>query len=525
MAKHLEDYLQKNGFFLGKVGFLFYFCGQINTFYFIIIGMKKTLIIVAALFIMFSSVSFEALSQTAITPEVLEQLKATVQPQDKVVRNALANTSISVLATDASTLSGVDDHFTYRVPNKGITDQASSGRCWLFTSMNVLRSKAINKFNLKGLELSCAYLFFYDQLEKSNLFLQGIIDTRQKADDDRMVDWLFQNPLSDGGTFCGGADLVQKYGVVPYDVMPDNYQANNTRDIDMLLKWKLREMGLELRTMANPTEKGRKAATITQLEKRKVEMLGTIYHILTLAYGVPPTSFTFTERKTNDEVVSSETYTPQSFYAKYWDDDALYDNYIMVMNDPLREYYKTYRIDFDRHTYDGHDWVYLNLPADEIKPMAVASLRDSTAMYFSCDVAKYLNRKNGTLDLNNFDYESLLGTDFKMDKRQRVYTHASGSSHAMTMVAVDIDTVRTPLNIVASDMDPAKLGIKKWMVENSWGSSSGHKGHLIMTDEWFDNYMFRLVIRKEYVAKKYLDMLNQKPTLLPAWDPMFMGEE
>ncbi|MBO4754201.1 MAG: C1 family peptidase [Bacteroidales bacterium] len=487
--------------------------------------MKKSLIIVAALFIMFSSVSFEALSQTAITPEVLEQLKATVQPQDKVVRNALANTSISVLATDASTLSGVDDHFTYRVPNKGITDQASSGRCWLFTSMNVLRSKAINKYNLKGLELSCAYLFFFDQLEKSNLFLQGIIDTRQKADDDRKVDWLFQNPLSDGGTFCGGADLVQKYGVVPYDVMPDNYQANNTRDIDMLLKWKLREMGLELRTMANPTEKGRKAATITQLEKRKVEMLGTIYHILTLAYGVPPTSFSFTERKTNDEVVSSETYTPQSFYAKYWDDDALYDNYIMVMNDPLREYYKTYQIDFDRHTYDGHDWVYLNLPADEIKPMAVASLRDSTAMYFSCDVAKYLNRKNGTLDLNNFDYESLLGTDFKMDKRQRVYTHASGSSHAMTMVAVDIDTVRTPLNIVASDMDPAKLGIKKWMVENSWGSSSGHKGHLIMTDEWFDNYMFRLVIRKEYVAKKYLDMLNQKPTLLPAWDPMFMGEE
>ena len=293
----------------------------------------------------------------------------------------------------------------------------------------------------------------------------------------------------------------------------------------MLLKWKLREMGLELRAMANPAEKGKKAATTVQLEKRKVEMLGIIYHILTLAYGVPPTSFNWTERKVNDNVVSCETYTPQSFYAKYWDDDALYDNYIMVMNDPLREYYKTYQIDYDRHTYDGHDWVYLNLPADEIKPMAVASLKDSTAMYFSCDVAKYLNRKNGTLDLNNFDYESLLGTDFKMDKRQRVYTHASGSSHAMTMVAVDIDTIQSPLCSISPDMDPAKLRIKKWMVENSWGASSGHKGHLIMTDEWFDNYMFRLVIRKEYVAKKYIDMLGQKPTLLPAWDPMFLGEE
>ena len=487
--------------------------------------MKHNHLIVAAL----AAASFIAnqttQAQTAITPEVLQHLQRTVRPEDKVVRNALAGTSISVLATEASTLSGVDDHFTYRVPNKGITDQASSGRCWLFTTMNVLRSKAINKHQLEGLELSCNYLFFYDQLEKSNLFLQGIIDTRQKPDDDRMVDWLFQNPLSDGGTFCGGADLVQKYGVVPYDVMPDNYQSNNTRDIDMLLKWKLREMGLELRTMAQPADKGKKAASASQLEKRKVEMLGTIYHILTLAYGVPPTEFTWTERDKHGDAVGSETYTPLSFYAKYWNNDASYDNYIMVMNDPLREYYKTYRIDYDRHTYDGHDWVYLNLPADEIKPMAVASLKDSTAMYFSCDVAKFLNRKNGTLDLNNFDYGALLGTEFTMDKRQRVLTHASGSSHAMTMVAVDVDTLRTPLHTLDINMDPATLHVKKWMVENSWGASSGHRGHLIMTDEWFDNYMFRLVICKEYVPAKYLEMLKQKPTLLPAWDPMFLMEE
>ncbi len=478
-----------------------------------------------ALSAMLASPVSDIWAQSAITPDVLKQLEQSVTPQDKAVRNALAGTSISVLATDASTLSAVDDHFTFRVPNKGITDQASSGRCWLFTTMNVLRSKAINRHGLKGLELSGAYLFFFDQLEKSNLFLQGVIDTRQKADDDRMVDWLFQNPLSDGGTFCGGADLITKYGVVPYEVMPDNYQANNTRDIDMLLKWKLREMGLELRSLARPAAKGQKPATVAQLEKRKVEMLATIYRLLTLAYGVPPTEFEWTERSANDQAVSHQRYTPLSFYAKYWEDDALYGNYIMVMNDPLREYYKTYQINYDRHTYDGHDWVYLNLPADEIKPMAVASLRDTTAMYFSCDVAKFLNRKNGTLDLRNFDYASLLGTEFGMDKRQRVLTHASGSSHAMTMVAVDVDTLQTPLDILSPDMDPARLHVKKWMVENSWGAASGHKGHLIMTDEWFDNYMFRLVVRKEYVAQKYIDMLDQKPTLLPAWDPMFLGEE
>ena len=141
--------------------------------------------------------------------------------------------------------------------------------------------------------------------------------------------------------------------------------------------------------------------------------------------------------------------------------------------------------------------------------MAIASIKDNTAMYFSCDVGKFSDRQKGTLDLNNFDYGSLFGTTFPMDKRQRVQTHASGSSHAMTLIAVDL-----------KDGKPVK-----WMVENSWGADSGYKGNLIMTDEWFDNYMFRLVVERQYVPSDVLKMLDQKPTLLPAWDPMFLPEE
>lgn len=454
-------------------------------------------------------------AQTAITPEALQKFQSQEQaPSDKAIRNAMARTSIAVLASDVNAQLG-DTHFTYRVPNKGITNQLSSGRCWLFTGMNVLRSKAINRYNLKELELSQVYLFFYDQLEKANLFLQAAIDTRKSPMDDRLVNWLFDNPLSDGGTFCGVADLVQKYGVCPKEAMPETYNSNNTSQISMLLKWKLREMALELRERGNNTKTRQSDRLINaSLEKDKMEMLGEIYRILTLAYGVPPKEFTYTMRDTHDKEISTEVYTPQSFYQQYWDGEDLYDNYIMVMNDPLREYYKTYQIEFDRHTYDGHDWVYLNLPVEEIKPMAVASIKDSTAMYFSCDVGKYLDRTTGTLDMKNFDYASLLGTSFNMDKRQRVLTHASGSSHAMTLVAADVDTTSTE-----------SLKVRKWMVENSWGASSGYKGHLIMTDEWFNNFMFRLVINKQYVEQKYLDMLKQKPTLLPAWDPMFLEEE
>ena len=448
-----------------------------------------------------------AMADGSITPETLAKLRQSAKNDaaTKAARNAMAFTPINTLATDISNLTPVDGEFSHRVPTKGITNQQSSGRCWLFSGLNVLRAKAMTAYGMPELELSQCYVFFYDQLEKSNLFLQGIIDTRDRDIDDRMVDWLFSNPIGDGGTFTGVADLVMKYGVVPSEAMPETYTANHTSQFNQLLKWKLREMGLQLRDSAAD---GKSEAQLIDL---KTDMLATIYHMLTLAYGVPPTEFTWTLRDKAGKAVYTDTYTPKLFYQTYWGGEDLYENYVMVMDDPLREYYKVYQIDFDRHTYDGHDWIYLNLPVDEIKPLAIASIKDSTAMYFSCDVAKFLDRKKGTCDLANFDYESLLGTSFGMDKRQRVMTHVSGSSHAMSLIAVDIDS-DTGLT-------------RKWMVENSWGADSGYKGNIVMTDEWFNQYMFRLVINKKYVDDKYINMLEQEPILLPAWDPMFLPDE
>ena len=198
-----------------------------------------------------------------------------------------------------------------------------------------------------------------------------------------------------------------------------------------------------------------------------------------------------------------------SFYQEYLGED-LEGNYVMVMNDPTREYGKVYEIQYDRHVYDGENWVYLNLPIERVKEMAIASIKDNTALYFSCDVNKYINSSLGTLDLANIDYESLFDTEFPMNKRERVQTFASGSSHAMTLIAVDLDENEQP---------------KKWMVENSWGASSGYRGNLIMTDEWFEEYMFRLVVEKKYVPADLMKMLDQKPIMLPAWDPMFAPEQ
>ena len=419
-------------------------------------------------------------------------------PEQKAVKNALASNSIATLAINGENLSMIDTHFSHRVPTKGITNQKSSGRCWLFTGLNVLRAKVIAKYDLPGLEFSQNYNSFYDLLEKSNLFLQAIIDTRDLPMEDRKVDWLLKNPIGDGGQFTGVSNLLMKYGVVPREVMPETFQSENTSQMAMILKWKLREYVLELRTL-----KANKAM------ERKEAMLTEIYRILTECLGVPPTEFEWTRYDKSGKAVSTKKYTPKSFYEEYIGDD-LENNYIMVMNDPSREYGKVYEIEYDRHVYDGENWLYLNLPIERVKELAIASIKDNTAMYFSCDVGKFIDRKKGTLDINNMDYASLFRTEFPMDKKQRIQTFSSGSSHAMTLIAVDLDEAGQP---------------KKWMVENSWGVSSGYQGNLIMTDEWFNEYMFRVVIEKKYVPADIMKMLEQKPIMLPSWDPMFAPEE
>jgi len=460
----------------------------------------------------FLSFAFVALSaglcfaaqKGGITPEMLSRLKAGYQnnASNKAIRNALSGNSIDKLATNADNKALFDDNFSHRVKSKGITNQKQSGRCWLFTGLNVLRSQIMAKHGLPELELSQNYNFFFDQLEKSNLFLQGIIDYADRPMNDKMVDWLLKNPINDGGQYTGLSDNLMKYGIVPASAMPETFSSNSTAKMRNIISLKLREDALELRKMKADGKKN------SELENRKEQMLGEIYRILALNLGEPPVEFNWTQKDKNGKIVSTKTYTPLDFYNQFAGND-LKNNYIMLMNDPSREFYKLYEIDFDRHAYDGKNWTYVNLPIEDIKEMAIKSIKDSTMMYFSCDVGKFLDRERGVLDENNFDYESLFGVKFGMNKADRIRTYASMSSHAMTLMAVDLDTNGKPV---------------KWMVENSWGPGA-NAGHLIMTDKWFDDYMFRLVVDKKYASSKVLDVLKQKPILLPAWDPMFADED
>ena len=433
--------------------------------------------------------------------EIQKQNKMT--PAENALANAIAANSIDNLAQNRNNAAELDTYFSIETPKQTITDQKSSGRCWMFSGMNVLKANFAKRTDSLRVEFSQAYLFFYDQLEKANLFLQGVIDTGKKPIDDQRVQFFFKNPINDGGTFCGVADLTEKYGLVPKQVMPESYSSDNTSKMARLISSRLREDGLILRKMV---AEGKKAADI---EKAKTEMLATVYRMLALTIGEPPTQFTYAHRNKDGKAVGEpKTYTPQEFFKEVVG-DKLNGTFIMVMNDPRRPYYKTYEVELDRHTYDGHNWKYLNLPMDDIEQLAIASLKDGRKLYSSYDVGKMLDRKRGYGDTENFDYGSLMGTTFGMNKAERISTFDSGSTHAMTLTAVDLD-------------ENGKA--KKWKVENSWGASWGQQGCMIMSDRWFREYMFRLVVDKKYVSEELLKLNEQKPVMVTPEDPLFINE-
>jgi bleomycin hydrolase len=467
-------------------------------------NMKKELMLSLTL-----SFSLAITAQTkggGISESMLHEIQKEQQLEgaERALMNAMAGNTIDDLSRNHAKAGSFDTYFSVETKKQSITDQQQSGRCWMFSGLNVLRADFQQRTDSLTVSFSQAYLFFWDQLEKANLMLQGVIDHADKPIDDLRVQFFFHHPINDGGTFCGVADLADKYGLVPSEIMPETSASDNTSRARALVASKLREYGLQLRDMV---KKEKKPAAI---EKAKTRMLSQIYRMLLFTIGQPPQKFTYAFKNENGVTVGEpKEYTPKSFYKEVVG-KQLNGTFIMAMNDPRRPYYKTYEVEYDRHTYDGHNWKYVNLPMDDIEKMAIATLKAGHKMYSSYDVAKFLDRKRGYADLENFDYASLFGTTFGMSKADRIATFDSGSTHAMTLTAVDLD---------------AKGNAKKWKVENSWGSSWGQQGCLIMTAEWFREFTFRLVVPNEFVPDKIMKAYQTEPIMVMPEDPLFQYDE
>lgn len=437
----------------------------------------------------------------SIGREELAQIQASFvkDPSTVALQNVLTgNKDIPALAMNIRGDGPMDDHFKYETSVRGITNQRSSGRCWLFASLNDLRPTVMAKYNLKSFDFSHNFDSFWDLFEKSNLFLESVIATAGKPITDREVSTYFKAPVSDGGVWNFFINLAGKYGVCPAGIMPETEHSNNTANMRKILQEKLRTAGWELRKMYAS------GADVEAIRKQKIENLKEVYRILALCLGEPPVEFTW-RYKDADGNCRTLTTTPLEFYRSIVPGPFDNSTHIMVMNDPTREYYRVYDIKNYRNSYEGFNWTYLNLPMADIKRMALASIKDDDPMYTSSDVGKYSIRDKGLLDLNNYDYQSLFGIRLDMDKEARILTLQSGSSHAMLLVACDTDENDVPT---------------KWKFENSWGSKSGKKGYMYLTDEWLDAYLFRIVIDRKYLDEKALAALETTPIEVPVWDYM-----
>ncbi len=437
----------------------------------------------------------------SVSLEELETIRAGFEKSNytKAMQNALSSNPITDLAWSRENEGTTDHYFTYRVDVSGITNQKKSGRCWLFTSLNIFRPMAREHFNVKSFEFSENYLYFWDLFEKSNLFLSNMIATADLELDDQKVRWYFRSPVDDGGQWINFVNLANKYGMVPREAMEETYSSENTSWMTRLLKRKLREQGLELRKLK---ENG---ASKKELQATKVEQLAVIYRMLVLNLGEPPVEFDYRYQDKTGNLVEAKTYTPQLFMKEVLGDIQLND-YVMLMNDPSRPYWKHYEIENYRNVQEGENWHYVNLPNEDIKSFCIESIKNNEAMYASCDVGKQLRRDYGVLDVDNFDFDAVYDVPFTMNKTERIQSSDSGSSHGMSLIAVEVDENEKPL---------------KWQFENSWGEKSGEKGYLTFTDKWFDEYMFRVVVHKKFVSQKVLDIYSKKAEMLPPWDPMF----
>ena len=460
-----------------------------------------------------------------LSPSLIKQIQRDFSlDAHRTVYNSLTNNTIKDLALNRQIVSNHDEFFSDKVTVKGITNQKSSGRCWIFAALNSLRPAVIDKHKLKSFEFSQNYISFWDKMEKSNAFLQYMIDFRKRDLMDREVVWVLQHNLfvGDGGYWENFSDLANKYGLVPKEIMPETKSSGNTGMMNQFLYQKMRSDVAKLHRMHKAGQ------PVKMLISEKEKMMAEVYRILVLNLGQPPTEFTwrYKPKKEKDEkdengedadedsdddedngtVEKDETITitmtPQQFMKEFVGVNP--DDYMNIFHDTIRPAGKYYQIRMSRNGYDGRDISYVNVDLDTIKKIAVDSIRGGNATLFAADVGHDQSGDTGIMADGMFDYESLYDLEIKMTKAERALYRQSVRSHAMSLVGVDMKG-ETPL---------------KWRVENSWGEDSGSKGFWTMYDNWFDMNVYNIIVLKKYVPKEIQDIAKQPPVILPPWDPM-----
>ena len=422
------------------------------------------------------------------------------EPQHRITRNALTRTKVQDVAMNWDAFSVINHEYSNVVEGemKKVTNQKQSGRCWGFAGLNLMRIELSNKYKLKQFEFSQNYFMFWDKLEKSNYFLEEILVTFDKPRDGRLMMHLLKDPIEDGGQWDMFVNLIEKYGVVPQSVMPESFHSSQSVMMNRLITRKLREFAWILRDLNS------QGKTTDELRVEKERMLETVYTMLCMHLGTPPTKFDWQVRNKDKEFVRFESLTPTQFYLDFVDINL--KDKICLIHCPMddKKYNEVYTIKHLGNVVEGQIVKYVNLTSEELKKYAIKSIKDGEAVWFGCDVGKMFHLDVGIMDMDLYDFELLYNTEFKMDKAKRLEYGDSLMTHAMLFTGVDVKNGQST----------------KWRVENSWGAKRGDKGYYQMTDKWFDEYLYEIVIDKKYLPKNLLDIYEREPVELEAWDPM-----
>ena len=435
-----------------------------------------------------------------ITKEMLNQFSSEFNsdPSRIVIKNAIIKNGIKNIALNHSSLISNQKTFSNEIATGKITSQNKSGRCWIFAGMNTLRHRISEDFKMKDFELSQVQPFFYDKLEKANYFLDNIIETIEEDTDSRIVMWLLDSPMNDGGQWEMFSNLVLKFGLMPKHVMPETFHSSDAMIMNQLLTVKLREDASIIRNL------NREGENTSNLHALKTEMLSDIYKMLTFFMGEPPTTFDFEYRDTDGDFHRITDLTPQTFRDRYLKLDIR--DYVSLINAPTADkpFDRTFTVQYLGNVRDGKAVRYLNLENSVLKKIALAQLTNGEPVWFGCDVGKMLDRDKGVIDPDLFLYDGALGVNFGLDKAARLDYGETRMTHAM---------VFTGVNIVDGKPD-------RWKVENSWGEKAGSEGFLIMSDKWFDEYNFQVVVNKKFLPQQLKDAFELDPIVLKPWDPM-----
>ena len=413
--------------------------------------------------------------------------------RNEVVSRAAMRSGVLEASFNPSVTNRLNDVFSVEVETDNVTNQMQSGRCWLFATLNTLRHDFGKKYKAKNFTLSQAYNFFWDKIERANIFYDAIIDSADKPLDDRTVKAYMNFAGSDGGQWAMAASLVKKYGVVPTNAMPESFNTNHTAGLADALARKERKDALVLRKLV---QEGK----LEEAEKAKKEFLNEVYRMAAVALGEPPKKFDLEYRDDDKKYHLEKDLTPRQFAEKYLK-DFNWDDYVVLLNSPNYDYNKRYHQGLYDNVAGGQPITGLNVPIEVLARAAAAQLKDGRAVIFGNDVLKQMERKTGFLDTDLYKTDDLFSVDTQMSKADRLATGEGSATHDMTLVGVDEDNGE----------------IRKWKVENSWGDKYGHKGFYEMSQKWFEEYVYDVVVDKKYLSEDLVKLWEEPAVDLKPW--------